>query len=123
MKRKLLTAAVLLLALVCTAGAIWTAWWSIRFGLTPRPPLPPLQTALRIAIVTLAFVLLWSRREAMERIALACTIVAAGASALFGLGLRSTVNDAVRLLFHFFAYLLGAMLCARWLVGRASARR
>jgi hypothetical protein len=114
-RKTLQTAAVLILALACAQGAVWTAYWSLRFGLTPRPPLPAFQTAVRFAAVTGA-VLLWPfRRDPLERTLLLCTVLAAGASALFGLGLRSTANDFVRLLFHFFAYSLGVWVSVRWL--------
>lgn len=103
------------LAVVCAAGAAWTAYWSLRFGLTPRAPLSPLQTAVRFAAVTTAAILLFFRRDLIERTTLVCAIVAAGASALFGLGFRSTTLDVVRLLFHFFAYALGLVVSVRWL--------
>ncbi len=112
--RALLVLAVLL-ALACAAGAIWTAYWSLRFGLAPRPPLPPFQTGARIVIVLIALILIRLRPDPVERTALIFTVVAAGASALFGFGLRSTVNDVARLLFHFLAYALGALVLLRWL--------
>jgi hypothetical protein len=113
--RALLVPAVLLLALACAAGAIWTAYWSLRFGLAPRPPLSPFQTAARIVIVLVALALIRFRSDPVERTALIFTVVAAGASALFGFGLRSTANDVARLLFHFLAYALGALVLLRWL--------
>lgn len=103
------------LAVFCAAGAAWTAYWSLRFGLTPRQPLSPFQTALRFALVTLALILLPYRRNWLDRMTLLCAIIAAGASALFGLGFRSTTIDVVRLLFHFIAYALGVIVCVRWL--------
>jgi hypothetical protein len=109
------TAAVVFLVVVCTVGATWTAYWSLRFGLTPRQPLSPFHTALRFAAVTLAAILLPLRRDSLERVTLLCAVVAAGSSALFGLGYRWTTLDVVRLLFHFFAYALGVVLCVRWL--------
>src|SRR2546423_4537105 len=105
------TAAVVFLAVVCTVGAAWTTYWSLRFGLTPRAPLSPLQTAVRFAVVTLAAILLPLRRDSLERATLLCAVVAAGSSVFFGLGYRSTTLDVVRLLFHFFAYALGVVLC------------
>ena len=123
MKRQtLLTAAVLFLAVVCTAGAVWTAYWSLRFGLAPRAPLSPLHTVVRFAIVTLAVILLPFRRDSIERTTLLCTIVAAGSAALFGLGFRSTTLNVVRLLFHFFAYALGVVVSVRWLARGVPAR-
>src|SRR5436190_3324436 len=111
MKRQtLLTVAVVLVAILCAAGAVWTAYWSLRFGLAPRSPLSALQTAIRFAAVTLAVILLLLRRDWIERTTLLCAIVAAGSSALFGLGLRSTTLDVFRLLFHFIAYALGLIV-------------
>lgn len=106
---------VLFVAILCAAGAIWTAYWSLRFGLTPRPPLSLLQTVLRFALVTGALVLFPFRRDWIERTTLLWAIVAAGSSALFGLGFRSTTLDIVRLLFHFVAYAQGFVVSVRWL--------
>src|SRR6185295_9883984 len=89
-KQILLTAAVVFLAVVCTAGAAWTVYWSLRYGLAPRAPLSPLQTVVRFAMVTFAAILLPLRRDSIERTTLLCAVVAAGSSALFGLGFRST---------------------------------
>lgn len=114
----LLVPAIALLALGCAAGAVWTAYWWLLFGLTPRPPLPPLQTALRVSIVLAALILLRFRRDPMERITLVFTAIAAGASALFGFGLRSTANDVVRLLFHLLAYGLATFVLLRWLMAK-----
>ena len=123
MKRQtLIIIAFVLLAIFCAAGAVWTAYWSLRFGLTPRPPLSALQTAIRFAVVTLAVILLPYRRDWIERTALLCAVVAAGSSALFGLGVRSTILDIVRLLFHFVAYVLGVVVCVRLLARRNSQR-
>ena len=114
-RQKLLTAAVMLLAVVCAAGAVWTAYWSLRFGLAPRPPLSPLHTTVRFAVVTLAVILIPFRRDSIERTTLLCAIIAAGSSALFGLGFRSTTLDFTRLLFHFLAYTLGVVVSVRWM--------
>lgn len=127
MKRESLVAVmVVILAAVCTAGAAWTVYWSLRFGLTPRPSLSTFQTAVRFTGVTAAAILLLFRRDWLERMTLLCAIVAASSSALFGLGFRSTTLDVVRLLFHFLAYALGALVCVRWLArlwrGRSLAR-
>ena len=116
MKRPLLIVSVLLLAIFCAAGAVWTAYWSLRFGLTPRPPLSLLQTVLRFAVVAFALVLALCRRHWIERTALLCAVVAAGSSALFGLGFRSAILDIIRLLFHFIGYALGFAACVRWLI-------
>jgi hypothetical protein len=114
-RKALATTALALLTIVCVAGALWTAYWASTFGLAPRPALSPFQTALRLAIVAGAIVLWRFRRDAIERSALACAVVAAGSSALFGFGLRSTGLDVVRLLFHFLAYTLGVVVSIRWL--------
>ena len=114
-KQILLTMAVVFLAGVCTAGAAWTVYWSLQYGLAPRAPLSPLQTVVRFAMVTFAAILLPFRRDSIERTTLLCAVVAAGSSALFGLGFRSTGLDVVRLLFHFLAYALGDVVCVRWL--------
>jgi hypothetical protein len=118
-KRSLLLVSILLLAIFCAAGAVWTACWSLRFGLTPRPPLSLLQTVLRLALVALALILLLYRRDWIERTALLCAVVAAGSSALFSLGFRSTTLDIIRLLFHFIGYVFGFAACARWLIRQA----
>lgn len=116
MTKKLLPAAAfLLLALACTWGAAWTAYWSLRFGLTPRPPLTPFHLVVRFVAVAGALCLWPFRRDPLERAALLCTVVAAGSSALFGLGVRSTTVDVARLLFHFLAYSLGALIGVRGL--------
>lgn len=127
MKRaKLFAVIVVAVAIVCTAGAAWTVYWSLRFGLMPRPPLSTFQTVLRFAAATSAAILLLLRRDWLERMTLLCAVVAAGSSALFGLGFRSTTVDVVRLLFHFLAYALGVLVCVRWLArlwhGRSLAR-
>ncbi len=115
-------ALITILAMMCIAGAVWTAYWCIRFGLTPRPPLSAAQTVLRMLIVIAAIVALSMRRDTLERATLVCTIVAAGASAAFGFGVRSIPVDVARLLFHLLAYSLGAVVCIRWLlVTRARA--
>ena len=114
-RQTILIAAVVFVAVVCAVGAAWTAYWSLRFGLTPRAPLSPLQTVIRFAAVTLAAILLPRRRDWLERATLLCAVVAAGSSSLFGLGYRWTTNDVIRLLFHFFAYGLGIVVCVRWL--------
>ncbi len=116
-------ASVGLVAIICAAGAVWTAYWSLRFGLAPRAPLSAFQTALRFAIVTTALILLPIRRDPLERTTLVCAVIAAGSSALFGLGFRSTTLDIVRLLFHFVAYALGVVVSLRWLARAARNSR
>ena len=69
---------------------------------------------MRFLVVMLALVLWRFRRDPMERSALACTVIAAGSSGLYGLGLNSTGLQVVRLLFHFLAYSLGAVAIIRW---------
>lgn len=107
-----------LLLLFCVAGAIWTAYWSLRFGLAPRPPLSGFQIVLRLLVIGVAAVLWWQRRDTIERIALTCAIVAAGSSALTGFGINSTTVQVARLLFHFLAYSIGAIAIVRWFAGR-----
>ena len=113
-KKHLMAVGMALLLLFCIVGALWTAYWSLRFGLAPRPPLSALQTMLRVLIVALALVLCWRRRDFTERIALVCAIIAAGSSALFGFGVNSTALQVTRLLFHFLAYSLGIVAIVRW---------
>jgi len=113
-KETLMATGMALLFLVCFAGAIWTAYWSLRFGLAPRPPLSALQTLLRFLIVTLALFFCWRRTDLLERIALACAVIAAGSSGLYGLGLNSITLQVVRPLFHFLAYSLGVVAIIRW---------
>jgi hypothetical protein len=110
-----------LLAL-CLAGAIWTAYWSWRFGLAPRPRLSAFQTVVRFAAVTAALLLWRWRTHPVERSALACAIVAAGSSGLYGLGLNSTALQVVRLLFHFLGYSLGAIAIIRWFRAKRARR-
>ena len=120
----LVGAAMSLLLLLCIAGAAWTVYWSLRFGLTPRRPLSALETLVRFLIVMLALLFWKFHRERTARLALACTVVAAGSSGLFGLGLNSTGLQIVRLLFHFLAYCLGAAAISEWfLAKRNQARR
>jgi hypothetical protein len=104
-------------------GAVWTAHYSLRFGLAPRPPLSLLQTVVRFAAVAFALILLLYRRDWIERAVFVCAIVAAGSSFLFGLGFRSTTLDIIRLLFHFVAYALGFAACVRWLIRQARDRQ
>jgi len=122
-KKPLLIVSILLIAIICAAGAVWTAYWSLRFGLAPRPPLSLLQTVVRFAAVAFALVLLLYRRDWIERAALLSAIVAAGSSALFGLGFRSITLDFIRLLFHFVAYALGFAASVRWLIRHARSRQ
>jgi hypothetical protein len=113
-KETLMATGMASLLLVCFAGAIWTASWSLRFGLAPRPPLSAFQSLARFLIVTLAL-LFWRRRtDMLERSALACTIIAAGSSGLYGFGLNSITLQVVRLLFHFLAYSLGVVAINWW---------
>ena len=72
--------------------------------------------------VTAALLLCWVRRDYLERSALACAVIAAGSSALFGLGLDSTALQVIRLLFHFLAYSLGAVAIIRWFIAKRATR-
>ena len=65
-------------------------------------------------MLTGAIILLPVGRDWLERTTLVCAMVAAGSSALFGLGFRSKALDIVRLLFHFVAYTLGVVVSVRW---------
>jgi hypothetical protein len=121
-KDTLVAAGMALLLLLCLAGALWTAYWSLRFGLTPRPPLSAFQTLIRFLIVMLALLLWRLRGDLAERSALACTVIAAGSSGLYGLGLNSIALQVVRLLFHFLAYSLGAVAIIRWFRAKRSHR-
>jgi hypothetical protein len=103
-----------LLLLMCAAGAVWTAYWCLRFGLTPRPPLSTFQTGVRFTAIITALLLAWVRTDVLERSALTCAIIAAGSSGLYGLGVNSVTLQVVRLLFHFLAYSLGAVAITRW---------
>ena len=125
-KENLIALLLALLLIFCVIGAVWTAYWSLWFGLAPRPPLSALQTTLRFVAVVVAAVLFARRRDLIERSALVCAVIAAGSSALFGLGFNSVTLQVVRLLFHFLAYTLGVVAIVRWFrlrwrVGRTSA--
>ena len=119
-KDVLVSTGMALLLLLCIGGALWTAWWTLSFELAPRSPLSVFQTLLRLLVVILALILLRVRSDLIERIALACAVVAAGSSFLFGLGVNSTGNQVVRLLFHFLAYSLGAVAIIRWFRAKSS---
>lgn len=112
-----------LLLVFCITGAIWTAYWSLRFGLAPRPPLSEFQIVLRLLVVTVASFLWWRRRDLIERVALSCAIIAAGSSALYGFGVNSTTLQVVRLLFHFLGYSFGALAILRWFASAVRDRR
>lgn len=113
-KDTLVSTGMALLLTLCLAGASWTVYWTLSFGLTPRPPLSSFQTFVRFLVVMLVLVLWRFRRDLTERGALACTIIAAGSSGLYGLGLNSTGLQVVRLLFHFLAYSVGGVAIIRW---------
>ena len=113
---------LVLVALACAAGAVWTAYWSLRFGLAPRSPLSTLQTRLRFVVVSAAIIRFPIRRDLLERTTLLCAIIAAGSSGLFGLGFRSTTLDVNRLLLHFVAYMLGFVASVRWLTANVMVR-
>jgi hypothetical protein len=115
--------ALALLLLFCLTGAVWTAYWSLRFGLAPRPPLSEFQILLRLLVVGFALFLWWRRRDVIERIALFCAIIAAGSSALYGFGVNSATLQVVRLLFHFLGYSIGAVAILRWFASAMKSRR
>src|SRR5262245_26688631 len=112
-----------LLLIFCVAGAVWTAYWSLRFGLAPRPPLSAFQTMVRFVVVILALFLWFRTRDFIARSALACAVIAAYSSALYGLGVNSTTLQVVRLLFHFLAYSLGAVAIVCWFHARRTQSR
>ncbi len=122
-KNTLVTAGMILLLCLCLAGSLWTAYWSLRFGLTPRPPLSAFQTFVRFVAVMLALLLWRFRTDLTERSVLACAVIAAGSSALFGLGINSIALQVVRLLFHFLAYSLGVVAIIRWFRARRTGQR
>lgn len=113
-RQTVLMMVMVVLLVFCVAGAVWTAYWSLRFGLTPRPPLSAFQTSIRFAVVIAALFLAWLRTSLLERTALICAIIAAGSSGLYGLGVNSVTLQVARLLFHFLAYSLGAIAITRW---------
>jgi len=115
LNRDSLTRVVMALLLIfCVVGAVWTVYWSVWFGLAPRPLLSAWQTILRFVVVMLAVALCLRRRNLMEKSALVCAAIAAGSSGLYGLGVNSITLQVVRLLFHFLAYSLGAVVIIRW---------
>jgi hypothetical protein len=106
--------AVLVVAVLLT---IQTSTFILHNGLmADRPPLSMFQTGLRLALVLGATVLLWVRRDPIERAALITGILAPGSSALFGIGLRSPLLAALRLLSHLALYALAAVVAWRVLV-------
>jgi hypothetical protein len=106
--------AVLVVAVLMT---IQTATFILHNGLmADRPPLSMFQTGLRVALVLGATVCLLVRRDLIERAALITGILAPGSSALFGLGLRSPLLAALRLLSHLALYALAAVVAWRVLV-------
>jgi hypothetical protein len=113
-KETLISTGAALLLLGCLAGAFWTVYWTLSFGLAPRPPLSAFQTLVRFLVVMTALLLWRSRRDLIERSALACAVIAAGSSGLCGLGMNSAGLQVVRLLFHFLAYSLGVVAIIRW---------
>ena len=116
-RQMVLMIAMALVLVLGVAGAGKTAYWSLRFGLTPRPPLSMFETIPRYAAVITALFLAWARKDSMERSALICAVIAAGSSGLDGLGINSVTLQVVRLLFHFLAYSLGALAITRWFQG------
>ena len=122
-RTQIVGAGLALLLLFCVAGAIWTAYWSLRFGLAPRPPLSGFQIMLRLVAICVAAFLWWQRRDAIERVALSCAIIAAASSALFGFGVNSPTLQVMRLLFHFLAYSIGAVAIVRWFTATARDKR
>jgi hypothetical protein len=123
----LVASGMALLLLVCLAGSLGTAYWALRFGLAPRPPLSAPATVARFVVVIVALLLWRFRRDLTERSVLGCAVLGAGASGLYGVGVSSTALQVVRLLFHFLGYSLGVVVIVRWfrakmVRGRSSVR-
>ncbi len=113
-KEKLLAAALLIAAAACGIAAVATAAWIVQAGLVaPRAPLSVAGTAVRVAIVAAAVGLLFARRGRLERWALFLSAIAAGSSALCGLGVDRPAVLAVRLLAHLAAYSVWAIIAFR----------
>ena len=85
-----------------------------RVGLTgTRPPLPVLQTILRVLIAFAAPALWRVFHDSLERLALLIAAAAAASTALYGFGLRSAGLSAFRLLSHLAAYALIMLVAGR----------
>ena len=109
---------VLLLWFVVLAAsivfAIETIGEVLREGIvSPRPPLSAFQTGFRIALVVGAAGLLFVLRHPLERVTLLVAVAAAGASAFYGFGVRSSFLVAFRLLSHLGLYLLAVVVASR----------
>ena len=81
-RQMVLMTGVAVVLVLCVAGTGWAAYWSLRSGLTPRPPLSMFETRVRFAAVITALFLAWARQDSMERRALICAVIAAGSSGL-----------------------------------------
>jgi hypothetical protein len=100
--------------MVCAAAAIATAFWIVQVGLfASRAPLSAFGTAVRFAIVAAAIGLLVGRRSGFERCALCLSVLAAGSSALCGIGVDRPAVRAVRLLSHVAAWAAWAIIALR----------
>src|SRR5262249_61813399 len=95
-------------------GTFWAVFLCAPVGRAPPPVTFRLSNSSAVLIVTLALLFWWRRTDLLDRSALACTIIAAGSSGLYGLGLNSITLQVVRLLFHFLANSLGVMAIIRW---------
>lgn len=78
-----------------------------------RPSLPMTQTVLRILILAVALGLLRFSRSVLDLLTLLVVAAAAGSTALYGLGYRSSVLSAFRLLSHLAAYVLVMVVASR----------
>jgi hypothetical protein len=96
--------AVFLVSGFLTGDTILTMQRIGLFG--ARPPVPPVQTALRLLITVGTLSLLGRFRATLERITLVAAAAAATSTALYGFGLQSHALSAFRLISHLIAYAL-----------------
>ena len=104
----------------CCAAAAGTAFQIGRIGLAGTPPPTMFGTAGRLVGVVIAIALWPMARRNIERATLLTFVVGAGASALIGLGLRSSILDAARVVYHLFMFACGAILVAGSATGLAA---
>lgn len=110
-KTALAWVAVLLISGFLGVDAIVTMMRVGLFG--PRPPLSVFHTVLRVLIVVGALALLYVFQGRLERLALLIAGAAATSTALYGVGLRSTLLSAFRFLSHLAAYALIMFVAGR----------
>lgn len=107
----LVWAAVFLVSGFLEAGTIGTVQRIGLFG--TRRPLPLVQTIIHVLIAIAALVLSCVFRAALERVTLLIAAAAAGSTALYGFGLRSSGLSAFRLLSHLAVYALLMFVAGR----------